>query len=63
MIEWIEPFGPSNEPVFCRVLPETAIAYQRRNALQAKNYEYESDEAALEDFMIVHWASKIDTSA
>jgi hypothetical protein len=52
-IEWIEPFGPNNEPVYCRVPPATAIASQRRVA------EYPTDERALEDFMTVHWAARV----
>jgi hypothetical protein len=52
-IEWIEPFGPSNEPVYCRVPPATAIASQRRVA------DYPTDERALEDFMTVHWAERV----
>jgi hypothetical protein len=49
-VEWIEPFGPNNEPVYCRVTRETAIATQRRI------HEYASDQDALDDFVTVHWA-------
>lgn len=60
-IEWIEPFGPKNEPVYCRVTPEVAIATARKSALTSpKHYEYTSDAEALEDFIIVHWASRVE---
>ena len=63
-IEWVEPFlsdvvNLDGDPVFCRVKPATAIAAQRYSAMQAKNYDYPTDEQALEDFMIVHWAKKV----
>jgi hypothetical protein len=59
-IEWIEPFGPNNEPVFCRVPVATAIATQRHIALTSpKQYEYPTDQAALEDFIVCHWADRI----
>lgn len=58
-IEWIEPFGPNSEPVYCRVLPAVAIATQRKSAMDARKYEYLTDERALEDFMDVHWAVKV----
>ena len=59
-IEWVEPFGPNNEPVFCRVPLETAIATQKFRANQAKpGFKYASDMAALDDFITVHWGNRI----
>lgn len=59
-VEWIEPFGPNNEPVFCRVLRETAIATQKVLTEKAKpGFIYETDEQALDDFVVVHWAKII----
>lgn len=56
-VEWIEPFGPNSEPVFCRVRPEVAIAVSKRTAgMINPDYVYESDQDAFEDFVIVHWA-------
>lgn len=61
MIEWIEPFGPNSEPVFCRVSEETAITTQRHSALfSAKKYVYKTDAEALEDFITVHWAKVVE---
>ena len=49
-ITWVEPFAPSNEAVYCTISEKTAVEVQR------SIHEYETDEQALEDFMIVHWA-------
>jgi hypothetical protein len=54
-VEWIEPFGPKNEPVYCRVPESTAIAVQKKVAGE-KGFGYASDEEALLDFVTVHWA-------
>ena len=65
-IEWIEPFGPDSEPVYCRVTTEVAIAYQKHSAATIRSeawpagFVYESDERALEDFMTVHWATYVE---
>jgi hypothetical protein len=63
-IEWIEPFGPNGESVYCRVTPETAIAQMKyaatfSNAGKA-GFKYATDQEALDDFMIGHWAIKIE---
>jgi hypothetical protein len=50
-VEWVEPFGPNNEPVYMRVADKTAIAVMK------SLHKYESDEKAFEDFVTVHWAS------
>jgi hypothetical protein len=55
-IEWIEPFGPNNEPVYCRVPTSTAIAVAKYIAAK-QGHMYESDQDALDDFIIVHWAT------
>jgi hypothetical protein len=57
-IEWIEPFGPNNEPVYCRVTEETAIAHQKKIGEHLKK-PYLDDQRALEDFIIVRWADVI----
>lgn len=58
-IEWIEPYGPNNEPVYMRVAEPTAIATMRASALR-KGHVYESDTQALQDFMTVNWAQRIE---
>jgi hypothetical protein len=60
-VEWIEPFGVNNEPVYMRVLPEVAIAVQKKcveqsNLKNNRQFSYSSDEQALDDFMVVNWA-------
>ena len=52
-IEWIEPFGPNNEPVYMRVTPETAIAVMK------KAHPELTDEQALDEFIVVNWASRV----
>lgn len=60
-VEWIEPFGPNSEPVYCRVAISTAIATQKYSAQQVKpEFRYPSDEAALEDFIAVHWGKIVE---
>jgi hypothetical protein len=54
-IEWIEPFGDGNEAVIMRMLPADVAAVQRR-----REPRYETDEQAIEDFMVVHWARYVD---
>lgn len=60
---WIEPFGPNNEPMFCCVPEDTAIAYARAGAL-AQGFDYDQygedgDALALDNFVVVHWATEL----
>jgi hypothetical protein len=43
-IEWVEPYGPNNEPVYMRVTPETAIAKMR-----SIHAGYTTDQQALDE--------------
>src|SRR6185437_1127881 len=61
-VEWIEPFGPKSEPVYCRVTIGVAVAVQRES-VKSKGFVYDSDEQALEDFITVYWAKRIPYSA
>jgi len=62
-VEWIEPFGPDNEPVYCRVPETTAVATQKKSAaMSSSKFIYPNDETALDDFMVVHWARFVDQS-
>lgn len=54
-IEWIEPFGDGNEAVIMRALPSDVAAVQRK-----REPRYETDEQAIDDFMVVHWAQYVD---
>lgn len=58
-IEWVEPYGPNNEPVYLRVRIETAIA-QRKAFAALKGHVYKSDAEALEDFITVNWGRRIE---
>lgn len=58
-VEWIEPFGPKNEPVYCRVPRSTAIAHTRA-AVPTGAVDTRNDEEAFEDFKVVHWAWDCD---
>lgn len=52
-IEWVEPFFGS-EAVYCRVTAETAI-----HSMQ-KRYPELSDDDALYEFIVVHWAQEVE---
>jgi hypothetical protein len=58
-VEWIEPFGPNCEPVYMRTLASTAILVQKQGAAK-HGHIYENDMQALEDFIVVNWASIIE---
>jgi hypothetical protein len=49
-VEWIEPFGPNNEPVYLRVEASTAIAVMKEIHPEL------TDDHALESFIVMHWA-------
>jgi hypothetical protein len=57
-IEWIEPFVDS-EPVYLRVSPETAILSMKKSTASI-GFTYKSDQDALDDFIIGHWAKIIE---
>jgi len=56
-ITWVEPFGPNMEPVYMFVPVKTAIAAMRSSATKIKGYEYPDDDSALEDFIVLNWAT------
>ena len=50
-LTWIEPWGPNQEPIYCFAPATTCVAW-------AKKYHPErTDEGALDDFMVVNWAT------
>jgi hypothetical protein len=55
LIEWVDPLGDGAEPCYHQAHARDIAATRRR--LEPR---YESDEVALEDFMIVHWATFAD---
>ena len=56
-IDWIEPFGPENQPVYMRVPESTAVAVSKTIAA-SKGHTYANDQQALDDF--VTWAKVIE---
>lgn len=63
-VEWIEPFdtlpdGTTIGPVYCRLAVDQAILH-RKNQVRGTDFTYESDEQALDDFLVVHWGKVVD---
>lgn len=52
LIEWVDPLGDGAEPCYHQAHARDIAATRRR-----QEPRYESDEVALEDFMIIHWAT------
>jgi hypothetical protein len=50
-IEWLEPYDKEGTPVICRMKYEDVAKVQR-----AKDKRYVSDEQAVDDFIVIHWA-------
>lgn len=55
-IEWVEQFGPNDEPVYMKASREAVIAHQKVVG-KRMGKPYPDDESALDDFIVVHWAS------
>lgn len=60
LIEWTEPYGPNEEQVWMRVRKASAVSIQRYVAASLGK-SYEDEQAALLDFMTVHWAIEVET--
>lgn len=54
-VTWVGPLGQDSETQYCFATVADAISVQRKVA-KSYGHEYESDQAALDDFMVVHWA-------
>ena len=55
-IEWVDPFDKEGKyPVVMRMSAKDVAAYQRE--LEPR---YTSDEQAIDDFMAVNWARKVE---
>jgi hypothetical protein len=52
LIEWVDPLGDGAEACYHQAHAQDIAATRRR-----QEPRYESDEAAVEDFMVIHWAS------
>jgi len=62
-VEWQEPFGQGKYGYICRAKKEEVIRYMRDEYqyqfTNHPNYPYKSDEEALADFLIIHWAKLV----
>lgn len=52
LIEWVDPLYDGSEPCYHTAHARDIAATRRR-----QEPRYESDEVALEDFMVIHWAT------
>lgn len=54
-IDWIEPFdSEAKYTLYCRLSEQDVIRFQRE-----REPRYTSDEQAVEDFMVIHWATRV----
>jgi hypothetical protein len=59
-VEWVEP-GENDKVITRRITAEKAIFMQKASARFVKpDFRYENDQAALDDFITVHWANVIE---
>jgi hypothetical protein len=52
-VEWVEPFGVKNSALKSRCTARDALEMMR----SVHPGLYETDERALDDFVVVHWAN------
>lgn len=57
MIEYVEP-GEHGELIVVRISEEAAIVRSKAAAAQHL-YTYKSDQEALDDFIVVNWATRV----
>lgn len=59
-VEWVEPWSTDfKETLILRLTLKDTISVQKKQAAKI-GYKYESDQKALEDFMMVHWAKIVE---
>ncbi len=55
-VEWEEPFDSKYRyHVVMRMRVEDVALYQRQYAMEVHGHQYESDEAAVDDFVTIRW--------
>lgn len=64
-VKWIEPLGDGSKGhIDCRAKAEEIIQFMKEEYQQQfkdhPNYPYKSDEDALMDFVVIHWAEIVD---
>lgn len=52
-VEWVEPYGPTNATLYCRMKAQDVVAVSRGFHPGL----YNLDEEALDDFVTVNWAT------
>lgn len=57
-VEWVEPLDQSSVPVTLRAKASDVIASQRK-----REPRYTSDQQALDDFIVVNWATLLYVSS
>lgn len=58
-VEWEEPYDNTGHVLVLRIPEEAAIITARATAA-SRGYIYDSDEQALEDFLVVHWGRVVN---
>lgn len=56
MVEWAEPGTEGREIDLIRITKSAATEQQKQSAFLS-GYVYDNDEDALNDFIVVHWAT------
>ena len=57
LIEWVEP-GEHDQPIIF-ICSESEAIDRQRSIAASRGYTYESDDAALQDFITVNWARRV----
>lgn len=58
-VEWVEPGEKDSLPVFCCMPADWAIVFQHHYAV-VNGRSYPTDQDALQDFLVIHWATEQD---
>lgn len=58
LIEWVEP-SEDNQPISS----EKEAMDRQRSIAASRGFTYESDDDALQDFMVVNWARRVSPGA
>lgn len=63
LVEWSEPFSSDgDEHLICRMTFADVATYQKRHVKKiTANFKYKSDAHAVDDFIVIHWASVINS--
>lgn len=56
-IYFVEPHAIPGAVCYVQLTEDQAIEWQRSYAVNHKGFVYQSDQEALDDFMVVNWAS------